>query len=168
MHFRNVGSPNIIFKHYSLQSVFFYRKSLLLLTLFYYHPSITTTPSELSTLLLGAQLLEQEAQFQTRKKYFFKNFSISSKASLFKKQRGQQSTSKTKSSHLIYYIYVYDFLHSNSIYRTQSHLIYYFQTLFTLNCVFYQQLLLLLTLFYYHPSITLFMEELPTLRVIRV
>ena len=32
-------------------------------------------------------------------------------------------------------------------------------------CFFYEESLLFLTLFYCYPSITLFMEELPTLRV---
>ena len=40
----------IIFNYFSLQSVFFYQKSLLFLTLFYYHPSITLLMEELPAL----------------------------------------------------------------------------------------------------------------------
>ena len=48
---------------------------------------------------------------------------------------------------------------------TYAHLMNNFQTLFTSRCVFHQKSLLFWTLSYYHPSITLFMEQLPTLRV---
>ena len=111
----------------------------------------TTTPSELSTLLLGAQLLEQEEQSQ-KKITFFNNLSFFSKTSLFKKQRGQQSTSKTKFSHLTYYIYVCNFLHCNSISKTQAHLMYYFKHYSLQNVFFHQKSLLLLPVLDYHSS----------------
>ena len=57
--------------------------------------------------------------------------------SLLKNNDASQSTSKTKSSHLIYYIYSYNFLHSNSISKTQVHLMYYFQILLNSKCVFF-------------------------------
>ena len=70
---------------------------------------------------------------------FFQRFVIFSKKNTYQKQREQQSTSKTTSSHLIYYICSYNFLHSKQILETNAHLIYYFGTLFTSKCVFLLQ-----------------------------
>ena len=60
------GTLRINFEHYSLQSLFFTKSRCFLCQ------CLTKTPSKLSTLLLGAQLLEQEAK--SHKKITFPKF----------------------------------------------------------------------------------------------
>ena len=78
--------------HYIYEYVFWYFKCVLetyvhlmyhFKMLFTLNCVLTTTPSELSTLLLGAELLEQEAQ--SHKKILFRKFVIFSKKVTFSK-----------------------------------------------------------------------------------
>ena len=87
------GTQYINFKHYSLQSVFFYQKSLLLLPVLNYHSS-TETPSKLSTQLLSGQLLEQKALITSKIRLFPQKHIFQKKCHLFKNSAGDRAPPK--------------------------------------------------------------------------